>query len=363
MGNLRNKLRNLLRPWLVHCPSLKNQLGGLDQKLDRLCQSASKVLPVIVQPEPRYLEIAITAYCNLRCLGCRYGRDFMPGQQLSLPMVIDLLDDAKALGFSSVRFYGGEPLLHPDLICMVKHAAQLGLCCYVTTNGILLKERIDDLYEAGLRDITIGFYGVEGKYDQYVQGKDRYVRVEDGFAAVRKHYGMNVNLRINWLLMRPSCNLKALYAAWNVAQRYSMTIQIDLIHYSLPYFSEGPDRQLQFRPEDRTSIERVVDEMLRLKEGYPETFSQSMKGLRSIPDWLIKGPDMHVACDASRLIWVGADGTVQMCYVTFKLGNLHSQRLRELVFTRAHKQAARDALALNCPNCHCNYDRRIEKYG
>jgi cyclic pyranopterin phosphate synthase len=84
--------------------------------------------------------------------------------------------------------------------------------------------------------------------------------------------------------------------------------------------------------------------------------------LRSIPDWLLKGPDMRVPCDARNLLWVGADGTVQMCYVTFHLGNLHERRLPEMLFGDAHKRAARDAFALNCPNCHCERDTRVQKH-
>lgn len=85
-------------------------------------------------------------------------------------------------------------------------------------------------------------------------------------------------------------------------------------------------------------------------------------GLRSIPDWLLKGADMRVPCDARNLLWVGADGTVQMCYVTFNLGNLHQQRLPDMLFGDAHKKAARDAFALNCPNCHCERNSRIQKH-
>jgi cyclic pyranopterin phosphate synthase len=47
-----------------------------------------------------------------------------------------------------------------------------------------------------------------------------------------------------------------------------------------------------------------------------------------------------------------------MCYVTFKLGNLHEQRLKDMMFSPAHLQAARDAFALKCPNCHCGFDTR-----
>ena len=71
---------------------------------------------------------------------------------------------------------------------------------------------------------------------------------------------------------------------------------------------------------------------------------------------------MRVPCDAGKLLWVGADGGVNLCYVTFPLGNLHEQRLADFLYGRAHHQAARDAFQLNCPNCHCERDSRIQKH-
>jgi len=102
--------------------------------------------------------------------------------------------------------------------------------------------------------------------------------------------------------------------------------------------------------------------LVRLKHAYPERLSDSIIGLRSIPDWLLKGPQMRVPCNVRNLLWVGADGTVQMCYVTFRLGNLHERRLADMLFSPAHRCAARDAFALNCPNCHCERDRRVEQH-
>ena len=72
---------------------------------------------------------------------------------------------------------------------------------------------------------------------------------------------------------------------------------------------------------------------------------------------------MRVPCDARKLLWIGADGSVMLCYVTFPLGNLHEKRLRDILYTPNHHQAARDAFALNCPNCHCESAARIEKHG
>lgn len=77
----------------------------------------------------------------------------------------------------------------------------------------------------------------------------------------------------------------------------------------------------------------------------------------------MNSPAMRVPCDRHHLIWVGPDGTVQLCYVTFKLGNLHDKRLSEIVFTPTHTKAARDAFALNCPNCHCGFDKCVLAHG
>lgn len=324
--------------------------------------TAARVVPQVIAPQPRKITVAVTAYCNLRCVGCRYGRDFMPNSELSLAVVRDLLDDSKQAGFDEVRFYGGEPLLHRDLPRMVEHALKQGLHPYVTTNGILLKERIDDLYEAGLRRLTIGFYGTGSDYDAYVQRHERFSQLEAGVAYLRNRYGGKIEVYINWLLMRPSCHLAALRSAWRFAEKYDLLMRVDLIHYSLPYFTEGPDRQLQFRPEDRPQIEDVVTELIRLKRQSPQRFTDSLAHIRSMPDWLTKGPDMRVPCDAYQMIWVGADGTVKMCYVTFTLGNLHQTRLRDLMFTPAHRDAAKSAYELNCPNCHCEAASRIQKH-
>lgn len=360
-------IRSELTPYVLSTvrghPKAKALLKYLDANLDLFRHSAARLVPTIIRPDPREIFITLTANCNLRCMGCRYGRDFMAGSQLSWSVIRDLLDDAKRLGIRSIRFYGGEPLLHKDLVRAVEYSLRLGLNTWITTNGVLLRERIDDLFKAGLRSVEVGFYGVAEEYNSYVQRKNQYSKMEASVAYVRDRYGMSVALALGWVLMRTNCSLEALGRTWQFAERYSAPIGISLIHYSLPYFTEGPDRGLQFRLDDRPMIDSVVAELIRLKSARPELIQQSLSGLRSIPDWLIKGPEMRVPCDRYRMIWIGADGTVQLCYVTFRLGNLNHQRLSKLLFTPAHGRAARDAFLLKCPNCHCNYDARIRMDG
>ncbi len=357
-GLLRKALRRTLRRYA----RLRGLFQAAEFTVERIKHTLASRYPELIVPQPRKMTVAVTAQCNLRCVGCRYGRDFMPGSQLSLQTVKVLLDDAREAGIRTVRLYGGEPLLHPDLPKMVEHSIRLGMSTYVTTNGILLDRHIVDLYNAGLRDVTIGYYGTGSVYDAYVQRSERFLALERSVDFVRQKYGNLCAMQLNFLLMRPSCNIEAIRAAWSFAEKYDLTFRTDLIHYSLPYFSEGPDRVLQFTADDRPSVQTVVEELLRLKAQYPSRLVEADESLRSITDWVMKGPEMLVPCDARKLIWIGADGTVQLCYVTFKLGNINQGRLRDFLFTDEHKKASRDAFLLNCPNCHCERQERILKH-
>jgi len=343
-------------------PAVKEGLRQAEQGLGLLEHTVGQVLPSIIQPRPRRITIAVTAHCNLRCTGCRYGRDFMSGEHLTLAEVRETLTDARNSGVELVRLYGGEPLLHRDLPEMVRHSLQLGMATYVTTNGILLRQKIDALFEAGLRNITIGFYGTGEDYDNYVNRKDRFRQLEEGLSYARARYGSALSLQLNYLVMRPTCNLPALHAAWDFAQRFDMSFHTDLVHYSLPYFTDGNEGGLNFMPEHREMLGDFVRALSRLKQQHPHRVRESLPSIHSIPDWLLKGPDMRVPCDVKNLLWIGADGTVQLCYVTFRLGNIRERPLRDMLFTPEHKAAARDAFELNCPNCHCERDGRIQKH-
>jgi MoaA/NifB/PqqE/SkfB family radical SAM enzyme len=360
----------MLRSWLLKCfrpsldkhPYLKQAAIQLDTTANLVKHSVATVAPFVIRPTPRQLTIAITAACNYECTGCRYGRDFMVGNHLKLDLVRTLLDDAAAAGMTTVRLYGGEPLVHPDLAEMIRHANAVGILPYITTNGFLLDRKIDQLYAAGLRIATLGYYGWGSAYDEYTSRPGAFQHFCKGLAAVRARCGDDFKLQLNFLLMRRSCSIEELTRAWEIVCAYDMKLQVDLVHYSLPYFTEGPNRILQFTAEDEPGIRRFTDELLRLKSSQPARISDSEISIRSIPEWLLKGPAMRVPCDAYNMIWVGADGTVQLCYVTFPIGNLHRTRLRELLYNDAHRAAARDCFHLECPNCHCERGTRMAKH-
>lgn len=350
-----------VRAFLRGHPRLLSSAKHVAVRAGRMRHTAAHWLPAAIGPRPRQLTLAITAHCNLRCRGCRYGRDFMPGHALSLATVRDVLTDAHSGGVRKVRFYGGEPLLHPDLPAMVRHASDLGLSPYITTNGTHLGRKIGALYDAGLRLATIGFYGTNDEYDEYTGRTGHFRRLRDSLAEVRRRYGGTFELQLNFVLLRETCNIEALERAWSFAREYDMYFHLDLANFAAPFFVQDPDAGILPRPEDRPRIDDVVRRMLALKRAEPDRFLHSEEFLRSVPDWLLKGAAMRVPCDAYELLWIGADGTLQLCDVALPLGNVNEQRLRDILFSREHRKASLDAFRLNCPNCTCKVEGRIQK--
>lgn len=345
-------------------PAAKPVLKAGYMVKERNLGALASAWPALVRARTERITIAITAHCNLRCQGCRYGRDFMPGAQLPYEIVAQLLEDAATARVPAVRLYGGEPLLHPDVVRMVELSSRLGVGCYITTNGLTLDQKVEALHAAGLRKVTIGYYGEGQDFDDYVQRPGRFERLVQSLTNTRRMFGPDqLEIQFNFLLSKRSASVEAVDTMVAFADRFQGRVHIDVVHYSLPYFQEGPARELQFSPEDRAAVEQVVRHLLAIKARRPELICESTVALASLVDWAIQQQHMRIPCDARKLLWVGADGSVMLCYVTFPLGNLHQQRLRDILYGQAHHQAARDAFQLNCPNCHCEAATRIEKHG
>jgi MoaA/NifB/PqqE/SkfB family radical SAM enzyme len=61
--------------------------------------------------------------------------------------------------FTFVSLHGwGEPLLNSELFKMINYAGSRGIITELTTNGTLIRENIDQIFESGLSEIAIGVY-------------------------------------------------------------------------------------------------------------------------------------------------------------------------------------------------------------
>jgi cyclic pyranopterin phosphate synthase len=113
------------------------------------------------------LRLSLTARCNLACPYCLPDGVEPPGL-LTLPQRLAVIEAAVALGVTSLRLTGGEPLLHSgleDLVAAVQPLRRQGLReIALTSNGALLSgERARTLRQAGLDRITLSLDGASGE--------------------------------------------------------------------------------------------------------------------------------------------------------------------------------------------------------
>lgn len=115
-----------------------------------------------------YLRIAITDRCNLRCVYCmpEEGIDFAAQEQLlRTEEILRLIRVASQLGVRKIRFTGGEPLVHKDIVALVRGAARTpGIqTVHLTTNGVLLPGLAGSLRRAGLYGLNISLDTLHGE--------------------------------------------------------------------------------------------------------------------------------------------------------------------------------------------------------
>ncbi|HMF85330.1 MAG TPA: radical SAM protein, partial [Nitrospiraceae bacterium] len=117
-------------------------------------QVPSAVADVFGRPL-RSLRLSVTDRCNLRCSYCMPEADYvwLPREDvLTLEEMARLTGYFTDLGVDRVRLTGGEPLLRRGLSGLVRLLRQNLRVTDIalTTNGILLADYAEELYEAGL---------------------------------------------------------------------------------------------------------------------------------------------------------------------------------------------------------------------
>jgi cyclic pyranopterin phosphate synthase len=107
-----------------------------------------------------YLRISITDRCNLRCVYCMppQGVTKRPHAEILRYEEIETVVRAAAdLGITKVRLTGGEPLVRPGVVDLVRMLARVdGIDdLSMTTNGILLSDYAQALAQAGLQRVNV----------------------------------------------------------------------------------------------------------------------------------------------------------------------------------------------------------------
>ncbi|MBA3313490.1 MAG: GTP 3',8-cyclase MoaA [Planctomycetota bacterium] len=136
------------------------------------------------------LRVSVTDRCNLRCFYCMPAENvaFLPKPELlSYEEIERVVRVAASLGVTNIRLTGGEPLVRRDLPALVARLSTIpNLSLGMTTNGILLGDLAQPLYDAGLRSLNVSLDALDPVKFREVTRRDGYERVLAGIEAAQR---------------------------------------------------------------------------------------------------------------------------------------------------------------------------------
>ncbi|MDP8216560.1 MAG: radical SAM protein [Candidatus Kaelpia imicola] len=121
---------------------------------------------------PKIAVIDITNKCNLNCIGCWLYSPYLKGvkrerleEELDLNTIKDVVDELHKGGVEEIQISGGgEPLIHPDLLKIVKYIKIKKIRLHLVTNFTLFnKKLIDELFKLRIDYITISLWAGDAK--------------------------------------------------------------------------------------------------------------------------------------------------------------------------------------------------------
>ena len=123
-----------------------------------------------------YMRVSVTDRCNLRCIYCMPPegvQSIAHSQILTFDEIERICRIGAGLGISKIKLTGGEPLARknlPELLGMIKRLKGIEQVT-LTTNGIFLKDNIDELVSCGMDGVNISIDTLnEEKYCELTRG-------------------------------------------------------------------------------------------------------------------------------------------------------------------------------------------------
>lgn len=153
----------------------------------------------------RDMRVSLTDRCSLRCTYCMPAdfSDWIPGDHLlTTDELMLVLDVATSMGINQVRLTGGEPLLRPDVVDVVRRITELENAPKIslTTNALRLPELAQPLADAGLERVNISLDTLIPERFKAMTHRDRFHDVIAGIEAAQKA-GLHP-VKVNSVLMR-----------------------------------------------------------------------------------------------------------------------------------------------------------------
>ena len=152
----------------------------------------------------RKLRISVTDRCNMRCIYCMPENNtewFEQMDVLSYEELVRLTKIFVDLGIEKVRVTGGEPTVRREIEKLISELSKIdGIrAISMTTNGLLLRDKVRVLKEAGLGSVNISLDTFKADRFKAMGGVDGVDKV---LGSIKAAADVGLKVKINTVVMR-----------------------------------------------------------------------------------------------------------------------------------------------------------------
>jgi cyclic pyranopterin phosphate synthase len=166
--------------------------------------NSPKILKDSFNRVARKLRISVTDKCNMKCIYCMPNGNikwFDTKEILNFQEIVRITSIFTQLGITKVRITGGEPLLRPSLENLIRDLTKIQniKTISMTTNGILLEDKLSQLKSSGLNTLNISLDTFREERFRTLNGISNLNKVLNG---IQKASELGFKIKINTVIIR-----------------------------------------------------------------------------------------------------------------------------------------------------------------
>jgi MoaA/NifB/PqqE/SkfB family radical SAM enzyme len=319
-----------------------NLLNGEQRKVWHLIKVMTKHY---AKGTPYAAIIETSNTCNFRCPTCPTTHKLIharrPPEAMSLDKFKKIIDNIKDDVHVVYLYNSNEPLLHPDIVEMIRYASSQDLHTMISSNCSLLTEEMSlKLLDSGLGEIRFALDGLTAEsFETFRRGGD--------YLSVRKNIERFCELKNSLGRKRPIATLQFILNKLNQDQvedikKFSKDNHIDKL-YIKPFIMSP----YAYSPEEIEDLSKRFFADKDINDDYI-VYRKDEHGL-------VAKTDYKTCPDVRKVFTILADGRAVMCcfdlYGDYSYGRMDEMKLPELWFSEQAAQMRAFAYQRKLPLC------------
>lgn len=289
----------------------------------------------------KHIRFSITSKCQYSCLYCD-SEGYSKTNELTVEEITKLCKIlAEILNVTRIKFTGGEPLCREEIIQIIRNVADLQLYkdISITTNGLLLLEKAEELHEAGLNRINVSLASLKPMVYKKVYGSDTLSRVLEGLQKA-KQVGFNP-IKLNFVMMK-GINDDELEDMINFCAENNFILQLIELHE----VSEAVGGNTVFYDKYHLDLKPIIEKLeLKAEETIIRGSMQNRKVFILPNSAVIETiTPSHEFCMGCTKLRIGCDGNLFGCLYRSDIGKNIKEALRNHLSLSKYEQIVKQVV-------------------